>query len=156
MRHPAKVLTSLLKVTFESIHKQILSKFTQFFKAFFTDVMRRDNNKFPNNSSLGMVSVFIGAALDLAVSNLTVTFPDLQKDRTYAQAPKPLLITSEKPCNSRQTGSSSLELSNLRSTLTFTSLSISLKFLSQAFLISSQKSSSQTNFNLCVSWKRIF
>ena len=48
--------------------------------------MRRDNNKFPNNSSLGMVSVFNGATLDLFVSNLTVTFPDLQNERTYTQA----------------------------------------------------------------------
>ena len=50
--------------------------------------MRRDNNKFPNNSSLGMVSVFNGATLDLTVSNLTVTFPDLQNERTYTQALK--------------------------------------------------------------------
>ena len=65
--------------------------------------MRRDNNKFPNNSSLGIVSVFNGATLDLTVSNLTVTFPDLQNERTYTQAPKPFLLVSEKPCNSRQT-----------------------------------------------------
>ena len=99
--------------------------------------MRCDNNKFPNNSSLGMVSVFNGATQDLAVSNLTLTFPDLQNERTYIQAPKPLLLSSEKPCNSRL-GSSSLKLSNLRSTLTFTTSSISLRFLSQTYLISPQ------------------
>ena len=56
-----------------------------------------------------MVSVFNGATLDLAVSNLIVTFPDLQNERTYTQAPKPLLLASETPCNSRQTiGSLSL------------------------------------------------
>ena len=44
--------------------------------------MRRGNNKIPNNSSLGMVSVFNGGTKDLAVSNLTVTFPDLHV-RTY-------------------------------------------------------------------------
>ena len=59
--------------------------------------MRRDNNKFPNNSSLGMVSVFNGAALDLAVNNLTLTFPDLQNERTYTHAPNALLLASEKP-----------------------------------------------------------
>ena len=76
--------------------------------------MRRDNNKFLNNSSLGMVSVFKGGALDLAASNLTVTFPDLQNKCTYTQAPKPLLVASEKPCNSWQTiRSSSLEHSKL-------------------------------------------
>ena len=58
--------------------------------------MRCDNNKFPNNSSLGIVSVFNGSTLDLTVSNLTVTFPDLQNERTYTQAPKPLLLASEK------------------------------------------------------------
>ena len=72
---------------------------TQFFKAFFTDIMRRDNNKFPDNSSLGMVSIFNDATLDLALSNLTLTLSDLQKERTYTQAPKPLLLASEKPCN---------------------------------------------------------
>ena len=54
--------------------------------------MRRNNNKFPNNSSIGMVSVFNSATIDLAVSNLTVTFPDLQNERTYTQAPKPLVL----------------------------------------------------------------
>ena len=58
-----------------------------------------------------MVSVFNGATQDLAVSNLTLTFPDLQNERTYTQAPKPLLIASAKPYNSWQTiGSLSLEL----------------------------------------------
>ena len=57
--------------------------------------MRRENNKFLNNSCLGMVSVFKGGALDLAASNLTVTFPDLKNECTYTQAP------SEKPCYSR-------------------------------------------------------
>ena len=51
---------------------------TKFFKVFFTTVIRCDNNKFPNNSSLGMVSVFNYAILDLAVSNLTLVFSDLQ------------------------------------------------------------------------------
>ena len=57
--------------------------------------MRRDKNKFSNNSSLGMVSVFNGVTQDLAVSNLTVIFPVLQNKRTYTQAPKPPLLTSE-------------------------------------------------------------
>ena len=58
-----------------------------------------------------MVSVFNGATQDLAVSNLTLTFPDLQNERTYTQAPKPLLIASAKPYNSWQTiGSLSLEI----------------------------------------------
>ena len=35
-----------------------------------------------------MVSVFNGATLDLTVSNLTVTFPELQNERTYTQALK--------------------------------------------------------------------
>ena len=106
--------------------------------------MRRDNDKFPNNSSLGMVSVSNGATLDLAVSNLTVTFPGLQNELRYTQAPKSLLLAPENLYNSRQTiGSSSLELSNLWSTLTFTISSIYLKFPSQASLDSPQNSSSQ-------------
>ena len=44
----------------------------------FTYVISNDDNKFPQNSSLGIVSVFNGATRDLAVSNLTVTFLDLQ------------------------------------------------------------------------------
>ena len=61
-----------------------------------------------------MVSVFNGATQDLAVSNLTLTFPDLQNERTYIQAPKPLLLASKKSCKFRETtGSSSLKLSNL-------------------------------------------
>ena len=75
-----------------------MNKLIQFFKAFFTDLVRRDNNKFSNNSSLGMVSIFNGATLDLAVSNLTMTFPDLQKEHTHRQVPKPFLLASEKPC----------------------------------------------------------
>ena len=63
--------------------------------------MRLDNNKFSNSSSLGMVSVLKGAALDLAVSNLTVIFPDIQNECTYTQASP--LVTSEKPYNSQQT-----------------------------------------------------
>ena len=54
-----------------------------------------------------MVSVFNGVTQDLAVSNLTVIFPVLQNKRTYTQAPKPPLLTSEKPWNSRQTIGSS-------------------------------------------------
>ena len=42
-----------------------------------------------------MVSVFNGVTQDLAVSNLTVIFPVLQNKRTYTQAPKPPLLTSE-------------------------------------------------------------
>ena len=37
--------------------------------------MRRDDNKFPNNSSLGMVSVFNGVASNLVFSNLTGNLP---------------------------------------------------------------------------------
>ena len=44
----------------------------------FTYVISNDDNKFPQNSSLGIVSIFNGATRDLAVSNLTVTFLDLQ------------------------------------------------------------------------------
>ena len=76
--------------------------------------MRRDNDKFPNNSSLGMVSVSYGATLDLAVSNLMITFPGLQNELRYTQAPKSLLLAPENPYNFQQTiGPSSLELSNL-------------------------------------------
>ena len=63
--------------------------------------MRRDNNKFSINSSLGMVSVLNGATLDLPVSNLMVIFPDMQNECTYTQAST--LVTSEKPYNSQQT-----------------------------------------------------
>ena len=107
--------------------------------------MKRHNNKFPNNSGLGMVSVFNCATLDLAVSNLTVTFRDLQNEHTYTKAPKPLLLESEKPCNSQQIiGPLSLELSNLRSTLTITISSISLKFLSQVSSTSPQNLATPT------------
>ena len=63
--------------------------------------MRRDNNKFSINSSLGMVSVLNGATLDLPVSNLMVIFLDIQNECTYTQASP--LVTSEKPYNSQQT-----------------------------------------------------
>ena len=100
-----------------------------------------------------MDSVFNGVTVDLAVTNLTVPLPDIQKERTYTRAQKPLLLASEKPCNTLQTiGSSSLELSNLQLILTFITSSISLKFLSQASLISPQNSSSQPNFNLYASY----
>ena len=61
-----------------------------------------------------MVSVFKNATLDLTVSNLTPTFPDLQKERTHTRAQKSVLLSSEKPHNSQQTkGPSSLKLRNI-------------------------------------------
>ena len=68
---------------------------TLFFKAFFTDVIRNDDYKFRNNSSLRIASVLIGATRDLTVSNLTVTFPDLQDQRNKPKSPqKPKKLSS--------------------------------------------------------------
>ena len=93
-----------------------MTKLTQFFKEFFTDVIRRDSNTFHSNLSLGVVSVFDGATLDSTISNLMVTLFDLQDERAYLQDQNPLLFASEKPCNSLETiESSSLKLRNLRS-----------------------------------------